>query len=152
MSQYVTQEQSLTIPQVLHQEGRYVGTVSGRSMYPMLRHHRDTIVIEPPQGRLKRHDVALYQVGDRYILHRVIRVKSHGYDIRGDNCFGLEKDILDGQIIGVLTAFYRGEGQKPVNMRGMGYGLYVWGWRMLYPVRYVLAMVKNKFRKKHHKP
>ena len=140
----ITAGQGMTVAEVLQKEGRYVGVVSGVSMYPMLRHKKDIVVIEPPHGRLKKHDVALYQVGERYVLHRVVKVTSDGYHIRGDNCYRLEKDIAEGQVVGVLTSFYRGSSKKPVNLNGVGYLLYVWGWRVLYPIRYVLAVVKRK--------
>lgn len=69
-----------SIEQTLASEGVLVSTTSGRSMLPMLRNRRDTIVIRPaesarPGGLLRRFDVALYRRPDgAYVLHRVIRV------------------------------------------------------------------------------
>ena len=38
-----------------------VSTTVGDSMEPMLRNRRDTIIIEPVHGRLKRYDLPLYR-------------------------------------------------------------------------------------------
>ena len=38
-----------------------VSTTVGDSMEPMLRNRKDTIIIEPVHGRLKRYDLPLYR-------------------------------------------------------------------------------------------
>ena len=53
-------EGALGIEDVLAREGVYVGTTAGVSMWPLLRHRRDTVVVEPCAGRLRVHDVPLY--------------------------------------------------------------------------------------------
>lgn len=111
------------IEQVLKQKGIYVGTTVGNSMYPMLRNRRDTIVIRPYEGRLKKYDVPLYKRGDTYILHRIIDVLPDSYTICGDNCINREYGIKDNQIVGVLTEFYRGDKKIELNQRG--YRFYV---------------------------
>ena len=46
-----------------------VSTTVGDSMEPMLRNRRDTIIIEPVHGRLKRYDLPLYRRPDgKYVL------------------------------------------------------------------------------------
>ena len=82
---------------------------SGISMEPMLRQHRDIVIIKRVNGRLKRNDVPLYRRAgcDRFVLHRILKVTSDGYVIRGDNLYTKEYDVKDGDIIGVLKAFYR---------------------------------------------
>ena len=72
------------IRRIIEAEGRYVSTSVGFSMKPMLRSRRDTVVIVPKTGRLKKYDVPLYAVGEKLILHRVVRVLPDGYNIRGD--------------------------------------------------------------------
>ena len=79
------------IEDVLASEGVYAATTWGTSMYPMLRSGRDTVILRPPQGRLRCYDVPLYRVGEKYVLHRVIRVLPEGYLIRGDNCLTTER-------------------------------------------------------------
>ena len=60
-------EGALGIEDVLAREGVYVGTTAGVSMWPLLRHRRDTVVVEPCAGRLRVHDVPLYRRGDAYV-------------------------------------------------------------------------------------
>ena len=123
------------IEDVIKAEGVFISTTSGVSMYPMLRDRRDTIVVRPPQGRLKKYDVALYKRGNAYILHRVLKVKPDSYIIRGDNCDKKEYDITDKEVLGVLTEFYR-DG-KQIDMNGWRYKMYVRVHCMLFPVRFL---------------
>lgn len=123
------------IEDVLAEQGVYVSTTSGVSMYPMLRDRRDTIVVSPCAGRLKKHDVPLYRRGESYVLHRIIRVLPDSYVIRGDNCAYSEHGITDSDIVGVLTGFYRGDSY--IDMDASGYRLYVLLCRVSYPLRFV---------------
>ena len=104
-------------------------------MYPMLRNQRDTIIIEPCEGRLKKYDVPLYRRGSAYVLHRIVEVRPDSYVICGDNCLCREYGVTDEQIIGVLTGFYRGN--KLIQMESIGYRAYVRIWCAVYPVRCV---------------
>lgn len=137
------------IEDVLKEEGVFVSTTSGRSMYPMLRDRRDTIIIRPYEGRLSKYDVPLYKRGDKYILHRIIGVLPDSYVIRGDNCLRREYGINDEKILGVLTGFYR-DG-KPVDMDGFAYRAYIRVWRALYPVRFLYMEMRSLASKIKHK-
>ncbi len=122
-----------TMEQMLKEQGFLASTAVGISMNPMLRNRRDTILIAPVAGRLKKYDVPLYRRGDDYVLHRIVQVLPDSYVICGDNCMEREYGITDEQIIGVLTGFYRDD--KAVDMNGMAYRLYVRLWVFLYPLR-----------------
>ncbi len=148
------------IRRVLSEEGVFVSTSVGVSMWPMLRSRRDTIVIEPLRGRLKKFDVPLYHRNGKLILHRVIRVCPEGYDIRGDNCIGTEKNVPESCILGVLTGFWRGE--KKVELSSFSYRCYVRVWHFVFPCRLALkkmraylkaalARAKRLFHKKNTK-
>ena len=126
------------IEDIIKENGVYVSTTVGVSMYPMLRNRRDTVMIKPVASRLKRYDVPLYRRGDDYVLHRIVAVKPEGYVICGDNCMKREYNITDQQIIGVLDGFYR-DG-KEVDMNGWKYRLYSRVWVALYPVRYMVKL------------
>lgn len=132
--------QPLHIEEVLEQKGVYVSTTAGVSMYPLLRHRRDTIVIRPVTGRLKKYDVPLYRRGNDYVLHRIVKVKPDSYVICGDNCLRREYGITDEQIIGVLSGVVRGE--QTIDLNGWKYRLYCRVWVALYPVRYVWMYLK----------
>ncbi len=109
------------IEKILSEDGSFVSTTSGVSMYPLLRHRRDTIIVTPTNDRLKKYEVALYRRGDSYVLHRVIKVLPDSYIIRGDNCI-LREHVKDEEILGKLTGIYRAE--KLVNMNGFKYRFY----------------------------
>jgi hypothetical protein len=129
------------IEDVLAEEGLFVSTTVGVSMFPMLRNRRDTIIVMPYEGRLKKYDVPLYKRGSDYILHRIIEVLPDSYVICGDNCIQKEYGITDKQILGVLTGFYRGS--KQINMDGFGYKLYVRVWCRLYPIRKIYGRMRR---------
>lgn len=140
-----------TIEEVLMEDGLFVSTTVGMSMYPMLRNRRDTIVIKPYEGRLRKYDVPLYKRKDAYILHRIVEVLPESYVICGDNCEQKEYDITDAHILGVLVEFYRGD--KPINMQALGYKLYVRIWCAIFPIRMcykkarrLVSRVRNFFR------
>lgn len=120
------------IEQALEQEGIYVCTVVGVSMYPLLRNRKDTIVVTPVQGCLKKYDVPLYRSGGRYVLHRIVDVQKDLYIIIGDNCEAREY-VRDAQVIGVLSGFYRGK--RYFTTEDRGYQMYSRCWVALYPVR-----------------
>ena len=114
-------------------------------MYPMLRNRRDTIVVKPYEGRLKKYDVPLYKSGNNYVLHRIIEVLPDSYVIRGDNCINKEYGITDQDILGVLVAFHR-DG-KEVNMSGIGYRAYVVFWCHTHEIRQLCRKIYCKLRR-----
>lgn len=95
-----------SIEDVLAEKGWFVSTITGVSMFPMLRNRKDQILVKPVEGRLKPYDVALYHVGKKNVVHRVLEDCGDHYVIRGDNCLG--KEIVPcGNVIGMVTGFWR---------------------------------------------
>lgn len=137
-----------SVEEVLASQGYYASTTVGNSMRPLLRNRRDSVEIRPVQGRLKRLDVPLYRQGDKLILHRVIKVTENGYVICGDNCDGKER-VTDEQIVGVMTAFYRGNKHHTVDEKG--YRFYARVWVALYPVRWVILKALHVLARIKHK-
>ena len=87
----------------------------GVSMLPMLREGIDSVVLSPVPERLNQYDLPLYQrENGQYILHRIIDA-GETYTCMGDNQFVPEPGIHRGQILGVVTAFYRGERKHDVQ-------------------------------------
>ncbi len=136
------------IEEVIKEQGMLVCTTAGTSMYPMLRNRRDTIVVKPCEGRLHKYDVPLYKSGDRYILHRIVKVCEDSYVICGDNCERKEYGITDGQILGVLTGFYRGA--KQISLDSRWYKMYARIACSMYPVRRLRGMARSVVRKVLH--
>lgn len=110
------------IEKILADEGIYVSSVVGHSMEPMLCEGRDTVAIAPIVGRLKKYDVALYRVGEKYVLHRVVKVLPDSYVFCGDNCVALEYKIEDKDIVGRLEKVWQGE--REIDLDSFGYRFY----------------------------
>ena len=117
-------------------------TNNGYSMYPLLRPGRDLFSIKKTEQRLKKYDVALFRQHDKYILHRVIRVKASGYDMAGDHNSFIESDVKDEQILGKMISFVR-DG-KDYSVCDMCYLIYsriiVW----FYPARKLIRGIRRK--------
>ena len=109
--------EQLRIEEIIAEHGKYISTTSGVSMKPMIRNRQDTIFVEPVEGRLEKYDVALFRRGDKYVLHRVIKVLPNSYITRGDNCITSEKNVRESDIIGKLTGFNRGGKEIDLNSR-----------------------------------
>ncbi|MBQ7455391.1 MAG: S24/S26 family peptidase [Clostridia bacterium] len=121
-----------TFEELLARDGKLVYKTKGVSMEPMLRQNRDLVIISVPSSRLKKYDVALYKRGKAYVLHRVVKVESDHYLIRGDNTYALEH-VPDSDVIGVLTGFQR-KGKKHATT-DLSYRLYARFWNAVYPIR-----------------
>lgn len=117
---------------------------SGISMRPMLRQHRDIVIIERVNRRLKVGDVPLYRREgcERFVLHRIVKITDNGYVIRGDNLYQNEYTVTDDDIIGVLKAFYR-DGKYYDCAKSRAYKAYSVYIRLNYPIRW-LWRVKTK--------
>ncbi|MBE6732813.1 MAG: hypothetical protein E7561_02315 [Ruminococcaceae bacterium] len=100
---------------------------AGISMRPMLREHRDVVIIERVTRPLRANDVPLYRRPNesRLVLHRILKVRRDGgYVIRGDNLLFKEYDVKDEDIVGVLKAFYR-DGKYYDCAKSIPYKLYI---------------------------
>ena len=118
-----------------------VSTTVGDSMEPMLRNRKDTIIIEPVHGRLKRYDLPLYRRPDgKYVLHRILHVKKNGYVICGDNRWWKE-NVPDEWIVGVVTEFYRRE--EHIYITDRKYRQYVHLWCDFFWIRVLILRVKH---------
>lgn len=131
------------IEDVLERDGVFVSTTVGKSMYPLLKDRRDTVIITATNGkRLKKYDIPLYRRGDDYVLHRIVKVKDDSYVILGDNCERKEYGITDDRIIGYVTGMYRRE--KYVSPDGKLYRAYARFWYFIYPVRRLFMIMRRK--------
>ena len=105
----------------------------GVSMLPMLRQGLDSVVLSPAPGILRKYDIPLYRRDNgQYVLHRIIAV-GDTYTCMGDNQFRPEPGVRDDQIIGMVTAFYRGDRRIPVT--SPGYRIYCRLWHHTRPLR-----------------
>ena len=137
----------MTFEEMLETRGYIVYTNVGHSMMPLLRERRDIIEIRKKgPGRCRKYDVVLYRRGEKYILHRILRVLPEGYLIAGDNNAFVERDITDEKIIGVLVRVIRNSGKgkrREITPENKGYQVYVHLWCDLYPIRMGILRVRN---------
>jgi hypothetical protein len=137
--------ESSTFEKELAVHGRFMYKNVGTSMMPLIREGKDVMIIERPNGRLKKYDVALYKKNGSYILHRVIKVRESDYVIVGDHCTVREYGITDGDIIGVMKGLIRSG--KELDLNSFGYKLYYHLWCDLYPVRVFIIKMKSFVRR-----
>ena len=142
-----------TFEQEIEESGKLIYTNVGTSMMPLLRQHRDLMIISrKPEGRLKRYDIPLYKRDSgKYVLHRILHVRKDRYVICGDHCWTKEYDITDRHIIGVLTAVVR-DG-KEISVTNWKFRLYSHIWCDFFPIRalllrsrYYLGRIYRKLR------
>ena len=115
-------------------------TVTGNSMYPMLRHRKSQVrlsaVTAPQIG-----DLPLYRRDNgAFILHRIIGQADNpadGGDMTyiccGDHQYHPERGIRRDQILAVVTDFKRGS--RWVSCTDTGYRCYVRAWIACRPLR-----------------
>ena len=139
------------IVEELVRSGKQVNlTVTGNSMYPMLRDRADSVMLIAPPEKLKRYDLPLYrrEIGD-YILHRILQIKNGVYTMCGDNQTALEEGIRREQIIAVAQEFYR-NGRK-ISCSHPLYRLLAAMWGILRPFRPKLLRIYLTIRRKTNK-
>lgn len=118
----------------------------GTSMLPLLRQGIDKVELSPLTQTLKKYDLPLYQRDNgQYVLHRIVRVEDT-YTCVGDNQFAVETGIRPDQMIGLVTAIYRGE--KRHCVKAWDYVLYCRLWHYSRPVRHLWRRGK-RWLKRH---
>lgn len=108
--------------------------VTGNSMYPTLRHRKDTVFLRPAARALERGDLILYRRQDgAFVLHRIVtRPRKNVFFCAGDNQWRREPVNAD-QVLAVADGFIRkGKTYKENNC---GYRLWVAVWLLLLPLR-----------------
>ena len=99
-----------TYEEYLKRYGSLTYKNTGTSMLPLLKQGRDAFIVRAvgEYETCKKWDVVLYKrPPESYVLHRVVRVLGNSYDILGDNCIGIERNIPKDAVIGVMTGFIR---------------------------------------------
>ena len=111
---------------------------SGASMRPLLRTHKDIVVISRASHPMAVGEVPLYKKKgvEKLILHRIIGVTDDGtYIIRGDNTYHKEY-VPQSDVVGVMSAIYRG-GKYIDCATSKRYKRYVKINNFFYPVRWL---------------
>ena len=79
--------------ELLKRDGSFLYTFKGVSMKPLLNQGKDVVIISSIDRPIKKLDIVLYKVGERYVLHRVLKIKKDHYVIRGDNTYSEDGSI-----------------------------------------------------------
>lgn len=129
----------------LDKKGILVYTNKGNSMYPLIRQGKDVLIIKKTNRGLKKMDVPLYKrKSGQYVLHRIVKVNSNDYVIRGDNTYYNETGIRDDQILGVLSGVIR-DG-KEISVNSLSYKIYSYFWYYTYYLRKIIIKIKRCIR------
>ena len=122
----------------------------GISMLPMLVQGRDSVILSPVTGALKKYDIPLYKRTDgSYILHRIVGVSGDTYTCSGDNQFRKEQGVKHENVLAVVSAFTR-KG-KTRSVKSFTYRIYCRFWHYSRPFRRRLSAVKRRIFCNKHK-
>lgn len=118
---------------------------NGTSMLPMIRQGVDSVTLGPVPGKLRKHDLPLYQRDNgQYVLHRIVHV-GETITCIGDNQFDKEYDLRPDQMIGLTVAFTRNG--KEYSVTDWRYWLYCRFWYYSRPVRQIWRKVQYWLRR-----
>jgi len=109
-------------------------TVTGNSMWPLLRHKRDCVTLRGIGDKsLKKGDIVLLKAGQGYLLHRITRIRKNMIQTTGDhNCYH-DEFVSIQCVLGRVVCFTR-KG-KQVFCTNPLYRLSSGLWRLSFPVR-----------------
>lgn len=117
-------------------------TVTGSSMMPLLKPHRDIVWLERCGDEdIKKGAILLFERSNgKPVLHRVIKIKNNELIMNGDAQKQTEK-IEKKQVVACVKKIERNG--KTVDVRNKK--LKVWDdlWRVTRPVRPILIKIKN---------
>lgn len=117
----------------------------GISMLPIIRPHRDVVVVVAAPERLKKYDLPLYRRKDgKFVLHRVVEV-GQTYTCVGDGQFQTEAGITHDQVIAVVAAIIR-DG-KEISVHSLVYKLYCRVWHYSRKIRHVIKWPRYYLRR-----
>ena len=138
-------ELSAILGEQLDKGGRVRLTVSGMSMYPMLRNGIDSVVLEKA-AFYKKGDIPLYIRPDgSYILHRIVGKNGEEYTLCGDNQMDREEGVSRSRFIAKVAGFYRRSRYVPVS--ALWYRFYTFLWVDCFRLRPFFARIIEMIRK-----
>ncbi len=143
---YSMSELGPVIEEVISFNGKIRLTVTGMSMYPLMRNRLDSVLLKKAD-EIKKYDILLYTREDNsYVLHRAVKINENTVDIIGDGESSIEKDVPKERIIAVATEIKRGK--RIIKTDSFLYKLYCRVWTYLIPVRVKMLNRYIKIRRK----
>lgn len=82
-------------------------TVGGISMFPYLL-NQEQVNVEPVWDKsIQIGDILVFQFDDKWVAHRLIKIKGSRYITKGDFCIKKDAPLLRDEFIGRVIAVYR---------------------------------------------
>ena len=143
---YSMSELGPMIEEVMRFNGKIRLTVTGMSMYPLLRNRLDSVLLKKAT-EIKKYDILLYTREDgSYVLHRAVKINENTVDIIGDGESRIEKDVPKEKIIAFVEEIKRGK--RIIKTNSLLYKLYCRVWTLLIPIRVRMLNTYIKIRRK----
>ena len=110
-----------TLTDLINEGGSFSVFSKGRSMLPLLREGKDSVLLSKPSS-LKKNEIILFKRKDgTHVLHRITQVTADGYIVSGDNqCFS--EIVVDEDVIAKVIQIFRKD--KPI-IGSLRYKIYV---------------------------
>lgn len=118
--------------------------VKGLSMQPFIIGGKESVILHSPGGIVDVGDVVLAWVdGNRYVVHRIIRIDGDRITLMGDGNVGVTEHCLLKDIKARVTHVVSADNKKrDLYSRWRMFGAKVWYW--LRPIRrYLLAIYRR---------
>lgn len=119
--------------------------VEGCSMMPLVRRGKDPVTIVPLRHFLRIGDVVLLTTGaERYVVHRVWKIKGNNIRTLGDNCVNPDPWITLDQVLGQVVCYSRNGVKHRLDTPASR----LWGraWMALFPLRKYYIKLKSIVR------
>ncbi len=115
--------------------------VSGRSMLPFIVGGRDSVILQNPAG-LKKGDIVLAWVeGNRYVLHRIIRLEGDDVVLMGDGNLKAVESCKVRDVKAIACYVVNGKTNRKHYLYGRKMIILAKCWGRLIPFRkYLLAL------------
>lgn len=134
-----------SIEKALKEKGFVVVPTVGKSMRPLLKTDKTTVLIKSDYKPLKKYDVILFKSFNKtYVLHRILKLKEDFVVTSGDSQY-VKEEVPYSQIIGKMTKYYLVNKEKEINT--FKYKLYVFYVVVTRPIKYILWMTKRVYRR-----
>ncbi len=130
------------------QEGNSASfTVTGMSMWPLICHGRDQVIIEKSDPeQLKVGDIVLFRTAfGNYILHRITRMKDGRIQTTGDGNFFRDGWVSSDLVIAKAVKVVRLD--RVIDLSKRSWRFYGRLWMTLYPIRPILFKCWSFLRK-----
>lgn len=120
----------------------------GNSMYPFLK-NGTKIILNPVFDNLNLGDVIVFEIKNRVLMHRIIRIEDEIITTKGDFNFKPDENIKKNQVLGKLDTIFKNDVavnfydyKKPVKF-WLQFNLYAWPLVLI--MRIILKLRNKKY-------